>query len=156
VIASLIIFLQQAWGALVAALLIVVILALLAQALRTATGIALGASSWTQEAISAAAGILLLAGFALLGVPAIVRAASLAAPGCGGPLDELGQVSAQAIGGIVAVRMLRSVFIAVAQASLGGRLSISNALLEAAEAVFGMLLIGLAAPLANHFLGVGC
>jgi hypothetical protein len=52
--------------------------------------------------------------------------------------------------------MLRSVFIAVAQASLGGRLSISNALIEAAEAVFGMLLIGLAAPLANHFMDITC
>jgi hypothetical protein len=153
---SLILFLQEAWGALVAALLIVVILALLAQALRTATGIALGANSWTQEAISAAVGILLLAGFALLGVPAIVRAAALAMPGCGGPLDELGQVSAQVIGGIVAVRILRSAFVAIAQASLGGRFSISNTLIEAAEAVFGMLLIGLAAPLANHFLATAC
>ena len=70
-----------------------------------------------------------------------------------GPIAEIGQFSALLIGGVGSLRMLKSVFIAVASASIGASRGVSAALTEIAEVIFGMLLITVAAPVAAAFFG---
>ena len=93
--------------------------------------------------------------FAFLGVPQIVSALSSNLPsgaGCG-PITELGSFAAGLIGALAALRMLKAVSLTLFSASLGASSTLSTALIEAAEALFGMLLAGTAIPLAAWFLG---
>jgi len=141
--------LRQAWLALAGGLAAVAVLALLSQTLRAAAGSALSARFWVWQAISAGAAVLILALFGLLGAPALAQAANQALPGSSGcgPVAELGALAAALIAALVALRLLRTTFAA------GGSAPLSGALVEAAEAVFGMLLASAATPLAAHFLG---
>jgi len=147
--------LRQAWLALAGGLAAVAVLALLSQTLRAAAGSALSARFWVWQAISAGAAVLILALFGLLGAPALAQAANQALPGSSGcgPVAELGALAAALIAALVALRLLRTTFAAVLWASSGGSAPLSGALVEAAEAVFGMLLASAATPLAAHFLG---
>lgn len=148
--------LRQAWLALAGALAAAAMLVLLAQTLRAAAGSALSASFWAWQAISAGAAVLILVLFALLGVPSLVGAVQRALPeggGCG-PAADLGALAATLIAALAALRLLRTTLAAVVWASSGASALLSGALVEAAEAVFGMLLAAAAAPLAAHFLGV--
>ena len=91
-----------------------------------------------------------------MGVPQIVKSVQAAIPtggGCG-PIGELGTFSAAIIGGLAGLRMLKAVFASVVSASLGGQVAMSGALIETAEALFGMLLAAAAVPVAAWFLGV--
>lgn len=93
--------------------------------------------------------------FGFLGVPQIVKGIQSAMPtggGCG-PIGELGTFSAAIIGALAGLRMLKAVFASVVSASLGGQVAMSGALIETAEAVFGMLLAAVAVPVAAWFLG---
>jgi hypothetical protein len=148
-------FLRQAWTALAGALLAFILLAGMARLLRVNAGTVLGANLWVQEAASALLSLLVLALFAFLGVPQIVRALSASLPGgagCG-PISELGAFASGLIGGLAGLRMLKAAFASVVSTSLGGASAMSHALMEAGEAVFGMLLAGAAVPLAGWFLG---
>lgn len=147
--------LRQAWGALAWALGAAASLAVLAQALRAAGGAALSARFWVWQAVSGAAAVLVLALFGLLGVPALSQAVQRSLPGGGGcgPAAELGALAASLIAALAALRLLRAVFSALVTASAGGSAPLSGAILEAVEAVFGMVLAAAAAPLAAHFLG---
>jgi len=49
--------------------------------------------------------------------------------------------------------MLKAAFASALSASIGGASAFSHALVECAEAIFGMLLAGAAIPLAAWFLG---
>jgi hypothetical protein len=49
--------------------------------------------------------------------------------------------------------MLKGTFTAVVSVSLGGSAGVSNALIEIAETIFGMLFITVAAPVAAAFFG---
>ncbi|MEJ2710647.1 MAG: hypothetical protein P8074_23750 [Anaerolineales bacterium] len=91
----------------------------------------------------------------MLGAPALARAVQGALPGGGGcgPVADLGALAAALIAALAMLRLLRAIFIAVVWAASGGSVPLSAALLEAAEAVFGMLLAAAATPLAAHFLG---
>jgi hypothetical protein len=148
-------FLRDAWGALVGALLAFAVLAMLAQVLKVSSASVLGANLWVAESISAVIAVLILALFGFLGVPQIVKGVQSAMPtggGCG-PIGELGAFSAAIIGALAGLRMLKAVFTSVLSASLGGQVSMSGALIETAEAVFGMLLAAAAVPVAAWFLG---
>jgi hypothetical protein len=147
--------LRQAWLALAGALAAVAVLALLAQTLRAVGGMAFSARFWVWQAISAGAAVLILATFGLLGVPAMAQAVQQALPGSGGcgPVADLGTLAAILIAALTALRLLRSMFTAMVWASSGSSAPLSAALMEAAEAVFGMLLAAAATPLAAHFLG---
>ncbi len=159
-------FMRQAWVALAAAVMIFAVLALLAQVLRAAASSVVGSRHWMQESLGAITGIMGVALFGFLGVPVIVRAASTAINwGCGGALPgglpgqsaavvELGSMAAGLIGALAAIRIIKAVFVSVAMASVGGSASLSGVLLEAGEAVIGMALVGVAGPVAMHFLGV--
>ena len=83
--------LQNAWVALAGGLAAIVLLALLAQALRAAAASALGARYWAWEALGTGISLLILAFIAFLGVPAIVQAAQSSIPGSGGcgPVNDL-------------------------------------------------------------------
>jgi hypothetical protein len=50
--------------------------------------------------------------------------------------------------------MLKSLVTSAAAAALGGRSSLTGALLETGEAVLGMLLAAAASPVAAYFLGL--
>jgi hypothetical protein len=114
----------------------------------------IGSPMWVGEAIAGIVGIVIIALVGFLAIPSIVRSitSNNAVLGCG-PIAEIGQFSALLIGGIGSLRMLKSVFIAVASASIGASSGVSTALTEIAEVIFGMLLITVAAPVAAAFFG---
>jgi hypothetical protein len=147
--------LRQIWLALAGALAAVAVLALLSQVLRAAGGAALSARFWVWQALSGGAAVLLLAVFGLLGAPALAGAVQEALPGSGGcgPVADLGTLAAALIAALAALRLLKTTFAAVVWAASGGSTPLSAALVEAAEAVLGMVLAAAATPLAAHFLG---
>jgi hypothetical protein len=148
--------LREAWVALASALLIFVLLAILAQVLRASSASAIGARFWVWEAASAGVALLALALFAFLGVPAILQAAQSAVPpggGCG-PIVDLSTLAVGLIAALAALRMLKALVSSTTAATMGGGSTLSSALLETGEAVFGMVLASAAIPIAVQFLGV--
>ena len=148
--------LREAWIALAGALLAFILLAILAQVLRAASASAIGARFWVWEALSASVALLLLALFAFLGVPAILQSAQNAIPaggGCG-PIGTLGALAAGLIAALAALRVLKALVATTVAAAMGGSSSLAGAMLEAGEAIFGMLVASLALPIAAQFLGV--
>jgi hypothetical protein len=148
--------LREAWIALAGALFAFILLAILAQTLRASSASVIGAKFWVWEAASAGIALLVLAVFAFLGVPAILRAAQTSIPaggGCG-PIGTLGTLAAGLIAALAAVRVLKSLVTAVAIAAIGGSSSLANTMLETGEAVFGMVLASAAIPIAAQFLGM--
>jgi hypothetical protein len=146
--------LREAWVALAAAMLAFAALAMLAQVLKTASGSVLGASLMVWEALAALFGVVVLALFGFLGVPAIVSAAQSSMPSSAGsgPVTQLSQFCAVLIGGIAALRMLRAVFAAVAYSAVGGSGRLADTLIESGEALLGMVVASLAIPIAATFL----
>ena len=114
--------LRDAWVALAGALVAVIVLAMLAQMLKSVSAMALGANLFVYEAVAALFGLLVLGLYGFLGVPAIVRAAQASIPGSAGsgPIVQISEFSAALIGGIAALRMLKAVFAAAAYAAVGG------------------------------------
>jgi hypothetical protein len=145
---------RQAWILIAGLLALIAILGGLAQVFKIAGGSLLGSSFWVSEAVTGVLGVILIALIGFLSIPAIARAATIdgAAAGCG-PIAEVGQLAGMLIGGIGALRMLKGTFTAVVSASIGGSGGVSNALIEIAETIFGMLVITVAAPVAAAFFG---
>ena len=146
---------REAWQVLVALTLAIGMLAGLAQILRLSAGTMIGANQWVWEAMAGISGVLMLVLFAFLGIPVLVEATSSSIPGgagCG-PINDLGTFSAMLIAGLAGLRMLKATFLAVLSASTGGAINTSAALIEIAEAMFGMLLASVAVPAAAIFLG---
>jgi hypothetical protein len=146
---------REAWQVLVALTLAIGMLAGLAQILRLSAGTMIGANLWVWEAMAGISGVLMLVLFAFLGIPVLVEATSSSIPGgagCG-PINDLGTFSAMLIAGLAGLRMLKATFLAVLSASTGGAINTSAALIEIAEAMFGMLLASVAVPAAAIFLG---
>ena len=146
--------LRQAWMLIVGLLALIAILGGLAQTFKMAGGVLLRSNFWVSEAVSGVLGIILIALVAFLSIPAIARAATVGSGilGCG-PIAEIGQLAGMLIGGIGALRMLKAILNAVVSASISGSGGVSNALIEIAETIFGMLLITVAAPVAAAFFG---
>ena len=146
---------REAWQVLVMLTLAIGMLAGLAQILRLSAGTMIGANLWVWEAMAGISGVLMLVLFAFLGIPVLVEATSSSIPGgagCG-PINDLGTFSAMLIAGLAGLRMLKATFTAVLSASVGGASNASAALIEIAEAMFGMLLASVAVPVAAIFLG---
>src|SRR5689334_3001355 len=148
-------FLREAWMALAGAFIAFALLAGIAQILRVSSGSVLGANLWVWESISALASIIMLGLFAFLGIPQIVHALQSSLPGARGcvPINELGTLASGLIGGLAALRMLKAAFVSMFSASIGGSSTFASALIECAEAIFGMVLAGASIPLAAFFLG---
>lgn len=147
--------LREAWLALAGLLAAFALLAGMAHLLRLGSASLLGANLWVWDAISAITAVIFLALFAFLGVPQLVTALSKNLPsgaGCG-PITELGNFASGLIGALAALRMLKAVSLSLFSASLGASSTLSSALIETGEALFGMLLAGAAIPLAAFFLG---
>jgi len=146
---------SQAWIMIMALIVLIAFLGMLAQVFKGASGALLGTNLWVAEAVAGVLGILVVVLFGFMGLPAIVRAASVGTVGgsCG-PISEVGQFAGSLIGAIGGIRMAIAVFQAVASAAVGGSGGMSTALTEMAETVFGMLLITVAAPVAAAFFGV--
>ena len=148
-------FLREAWIALAGAFLAFALLAGIAQMLRVSSAGVMGANLWVWQSVSALLAVIVLALFAFLGIPQIVNALQSSLPngeGCG-PISSLGTFASALIGGLAALRMLKAAFTGMLSASIGGASTFSNALIECGEAIFGMILAGLAIPLAAWFLG---
>jgi len=148
--------LRQAWVALTIFIVSVGALAMLAQVLRTIGASTIGARMWVYESIASIAAILALVLVAFLAVPPVMKAVSASIPssaGCG-PISELGMLASGLIAAIVGVRILLSFARTIGGAALGGTAEISRALIEAVEALFGMLLAGVVIPLVSMFIGV--
>ncbi len=144
--------LREAWVALAAAILAFALLAILASTLRTASASVLGANLWVWESVSALVGVVVLLLFGFLAVPALADAVQVSFAACG-PIADLGVLSAALIGGIGALRMIKSVLTSILAASVGGRAAMSDALTEVGETVLGMAAAGLVVPIAARFLG---
>ena len=147
--------LRQAWVALTIFIVSVGALAMLAQILRTIGASTIGARMWVYESIASIAAILALVLVAFLAVPPVMKAVSASVPssaGCG-PISELGMLASGLIAAIVGVRILFSFARTIGGAALGGTAEISRALIEAVEALFGMLLAGVVIPLVSMFIG---
>jgi len=137
-------------------LLVFVLLAILAQVLRASSASAIGARYWVWEAVSSGIALLVLALFAFLGVPAILRAAQSAIPsggGCG-PIEDMGALAAGLVAALAALRILMALVSSMTATSVGSGTSLAGALLETGEAVFGIVLASAALPIAAQFLGV--
>ena len=148
--------LRQAWVALTSFIVSVGALAMLAQVLRTIGASTIGARMRVYESIASIAAILALVLVAFLAVPPVMKAVSASIPssaGCG-PISELGMLASGLIAAIVGVRILLSFARTIGGAALGGTAEISRALIEAVEALFGMLLAGVVIPLVSMFIGV--
>lgn len=148
--------LRNAWLALASGLATLVLLAILGHALRTASASAVGARSWAGEALSAGMSLLLLALTTFLGAPALIQAAQSVVPasaGCG-PIMDLSTLASALIGGLAAVRVMLAFYTSALSNVVGGSNSLSTALIQAGEAILGMLLASAALPIAVHFLGV--
>lgn len=146
---------REAWQVLVVLTLAIGMLAGLAQILRLSAGAMVGANLWVWEAMAGITGVLMLVLFAFLGVPVLVDATASSIPsgaGCG-PINDLGTFSAMLIAGLAGLRMLKATFMAILAASAGGATNAADALIEIAEAMFGMLLASVAVPAAAIFLG---
>ena len=149
---ALLAILREAWVALAAAILAFTLLAILASTLRTASASVLGANLWVWESVSALVGVVVLLLFGFLAVPALANAVQVSFAACG-PIADLGVLSAALIGGIGALRMIKSVLSSILAASVGGRAAMSDALTEVGETVLGMAVAGLVVPIAARFLG---
>ena len=150
----LLVIFRHAWTTLAAMTIIIAMLGGLAQVLKLAGGQMIGSPVWVGEAIAGIVGVAIIVLVGFLAIPVIVQSVNSnnAVLGCG-PIAEIGQFSALLIGGVGSLRMLKSVFIAVASASIGASGGVSTALTEIAEVIFGMLLITVAAPVAAAFFG---
>jgi hypothetical protein len=147
---------RQAWAGLTIFMVSAAALAMLAQVLRTIGASALGASLWVYESLASIGAVLILVLVAFLGIPPVVKALSGSvpgSPGCG-PISELGMFASGLIAALVSLRMLLSFARTMAGAALGGTAEISHSMLEAVEAMFGMLLAGVVIPLTAMFIGV--
>lgn len=145
---------RQAWALIAGLLVLIALLGGLAQVFKMTGGVLLGSSMWVSEAVAGVVGVILIALVGFLSIPAIAQAATVGGGtrGCG-PIAEIGQLAGMLIGGIGSLRMLKGTFSAVVNASMGGSSGVSNALIEIAETIFGMLLITVAAPVAAVFFG---
>lgn len=156
VTAAILDLLRNGWTALAGGLAAMILLAFLAQTLRTTAASAIGARFWVWEALSAGMSLLILALIAFLGVPAIVQAAQSSVPGSGGcgPVSDLSVLASAFIGALAAVRIMAAFYTSAVSAAMGGSASLSGALIHAGEVIFGMLIAAAAIPIATHFLGV--
>jgi hypothetical protein len=148
--------LRQAWGALTAIMVVMATLGALAHVLRTVWASTLGARFWIWQSLTSVAAIFILVLIAFLGIPPVVRAVAAAVPGSAGcgPIAELGLFASGLIAAVASLRLLLSFVRALAASAAGGASEISQALLEAMEALSGMLLAGIVIPLVAMFLGV--
>ena len=148
--------LREAWVVLTGAVVMFVLLGVLAQVLRSASGSLIGARNWVGNALAASTGLMVLALFSFVGVPAVLRAVSRSLPNTGGcgPISEIGGLAAGLIGALAAVRILMAVLKSVTAAALEGSASLASALLESGEAVLGMIVAAAAIPIAARLLGV--
>jgi hypothetical protein len=153
---------RQAWSALAVLMVSAAALGMLLHVLQALGASALGARTWAAESLAALASLFLLLLAAFLGIPPVVRAVSAAlpaAPGCAGlpavaePLAELGLAASGLVTAIVSLRMLAAFARAIGSVAAGGPAGISGAVLEAIEALIGMLLMAVVVPLVTAFFG---
>ena len=150
--------LRQAWGALTLFIVSAAALALLAKTLSTLGASTIGARLLVWESLATMAAVIILVLVAFVGIPPIVSAVATSipgAPGCG-PITELGTFASGLIAAIAGVRMMLSVARTIGGAAIGGTAEVSQALIEVVEALFGMLLAGVAIPLIAMFFTGGC
>jgi hypothetical protein len=150
--------LRQAWGALTLFIISAAVLAMLAKTLSTLGASSIGARLIVWESLATMAAVIILVLVAFVGIPPIVRAVALSipgAPGCG-PITELGTFASGLIAAIAGVRMMLAIARTIGGAAIGGTAEVSQALLEVVEALFGMLLAGVAIPLIAIFFTAGC
>ena len=150
--------LRQAWGALTLFIVSAAALAMLAKVLSTVGASSIGARFMVYESLATIAAVVILVLVAFVGIPPIVQAVAVSipgAPGCG-PITELGTFASGLIAAIAGVRMLLSIARTIGGAAIGGTAEVSQALMEVVEALFGMLLAGVAIPLIAVFFTAGC
>lgn len=146
---------QQAWQAIVLFIVMVAVIAMMVQILKTIGASAIGARMWVQESLASIVALVLLVLVAFLGIPPIIRAVSASVPhtmGCG-PITELATVASSLLTAIVSLRMLVQVGRVILGAAVGGTAQVADALSEVVSGMFGILVVGIIIPLTAAFLG---
>jgi len=145
--------LREAWTACAGMLAVVLVLIMLAQMLRAASGTFAGANGMLWRAVSTLACLLLIGLFAFTGIPMLTQAAAAAIPASisEGPIQEIGNLAAGLLSALGALRMLRAVFGAVPEMLAGASGSLAEVFTETAETLLGMLAAGLVIPIATAF-----
>jgi hypothetical protein len=153
---------RQAWVAITILMVSMAALGMLVHVLRTLGASTLGARTWVYESMAAIGTIFILLLVAFVGIPPVVQAVSAsvpASPACGslagvsGPVSELGLFASGVLVAIVSLRMLFAFARTIGGAAVGGSTEISGAVVEAIEALAGMLLIAVIVPLVTAFFG---
>jgi hypothetical protein len=151
--------LRNAWGALVGMLVALVLLGMLYQTLKAVGGAMAGYPQPVANAFGGIVGLLFIGLYAFVALPQIAEAgvAALADSQICGPVAELGHAAALVIGAVASLRMVRAVYVAVVSSIVGGGGAMSQAVIEAAEALIGMTLVSVAGPVASaFFMGGAC
>jgi hypothetical protein len=146
---------QQAWQAIVLFIVMVAVIAMMVQILKTIGASAIGARMWVQESLASIVALVLLVLVAFLGIPPIIRAVSASVPhtmGCG-PIMELATVASSLLTAIAALRMIVQVARVILGAAVGGAAQVSDALSEVVSGMFGILVVGIVIPLTAALLG---
>ena len=153
---------RQAWVAITILMVSMAALGMLVHVLRTLGASTIGARTWVYESMAAIGTIFVLLLVAFVGIPPVVQAVSAsvpASPACGGladvsgPVSELGMFASGVLVAIVSLRMLVAFARTIGGAAVGGSTEISGAVVEAIEALVGMLLIAVIVPLVTAFFG---
>jgi len=145
---------QDAWGVIVFLIGVFVVLGLTVIVLKGTVAQALGSNIFVTQAVLSALGLLLFVLMAFYAIPAIVKSITISTPNCG-PITDLGNAAALAIGAVGAMRMLYSTFRGVAMTAVGAPAGISQSAFEIGLVLFGMLAASAIVPIVTAFLG-GC
>ena len=151
--------LRDAWGAMLGLLVALVLLGMLYHTLRAVGGVVAGYPQPVANAFGGIVGLLLIGLYAFVALPVIAKAGveALGASGVCGPVAELGYAAAMVIGAVASLRMVRAVYVAVVSSIVGSGGAMTQAVIEAGEALIGMMLVSVAGPVASAFFrGGGC
>jgi len=144
--------LRDAWAVIASLIAAIAVLALLVTFLKSTSGHMMGSSNLVGGAIITGAGLIMFVLFGFYGIPAMVQSIQINVPDCG-PITELGQAAAMFIGAAGAVRMLLSIFSAVAMSAAGAPVELSRSIVEIGLVLLGMLAATVAVPVATAFFG---
>lgn len=147
-------------------LLVVALLVMLANVLKSSVMTVTGSASGVSAALVSLFSLLILALFATLIIPEVVRngiqpvvdktLTSCSAgdvTGVSSIVEEITTFSLRLIVALSALRMLKATFSAVFYNAIDGSVGLSHALIESAEVVGGILLLLLISPLIVKFFG---
>jgi hypothetical protein len=157
-------FLKDTWTFLAGALIIIALLGMMGRTLQGTAALSFGASGQLSYVLTSTVSIFALTLFMLIFIPEIIRsvvqtqvdsAVLSCSYGSLAPVaNKVIRFSLQLIVALSALRMLKSVLLAVVYNAFDASAKLAGSLIESAEVVAGVLLLSVIAPLVIKFFGV--